>query len=226
MLVWSLRKSADGLAAKWINRHISLRISWLLMRTPVHPNHITIAALAVAILGAVAIARGAAVWGFLLVNFGSIIDGCDGELARLRCQFSRTGQWLDTVADDLANVAYATGLAFHLQATGSSWAMPVASGALLAFASTQLTQYGLLRFVYRSGDLAAIPWAMQSTEVLSGRGLRSFVPKLFKRDFVLVVMLVLAITGRLDAALVLFAAGAAVFAAMFWTQLARYAFGR
>ncbi|MBL9018448.1 MAG: CDP-alcohol phosphatidyltransferase family protein [Myxococcales bacterium] len=225
-LVWSLRKSADGLAAAWINRHISLRISWLLMRTPVHPNHITIAALVLAILGAAAIAHGAAVVGFLLVNLGSIIDGCDGELARLRYQFSRTGQWLDTVVDDLANVAYASGIALYLTDLGVTWAAPLAFGALGAFATTQLTQYALLRFVYRSGDLAAIPWAMQSTELLSGRGLRSFVPKLFKRDFVLVVMLALAIAGRLDAALVLFAAGAALFAVMFWTQLARYAFAR
>ena len=225
-LVWSLRKSADGLAAKWVNRHVSLRLSWLLMRTPVHPNHVTVAALVLALLGAVAIAHGAAVWGFVLVNLGSIIDGCDGELARLRYQFSRTGQWLDTIVDDLANVAYASGIAFHLHGAGVTWAAPLATGALLAFASTQLTQYALLRWVYRSGDLAAIPWAMQSTEQLSGRGLRSFVPKLFKRDFVLVVMLGLAIAGRLDAALVLFAAGAAAFAAMFWAQAARYAFSR
>lgn len=225
-LVWSLRKSADGLAAKWVNRHLSLRISWLLMRTPVHPNHITIAALVLAIIGAVAIAHGAAVSGFLLVNLGSIIDGCDGEIARLRYQFSRTGQWLDTVVDDLANVAYASGLAIYLRDLGVSWAMPVTLGAFAAFASTQLTQYALLRWVYRSGDLAAIPWAMQSSDVLSGRGLRSFVPKLFKRDFVLVVMLALAVAGRLDAALVLFAAGAGLFAAMFWTQLGRYVLGR
>ena len=223
-LVWSLRKSADGLAAAWVNRHLSLRLSWLLMRTPVHPNHITLAALALAILGAVAIALGAPVSGFLLVNAGSVIDGCDGEIARLRYQFSRSGQWLDTVVDDLANVAYATGIALYLHGLGAAWSVPVAAGALGAFASTQLTQYGLLRWVYRSGDLAAIPWAMQSTEQLSGRGLRAFVPKLFKRDFVLFVMLGLAIAGRLDIALVIFASGAAVFAAMFWTQLARHAF--
>lgn len=225
-LVWSLRKSADGLAARWINRHLSLRMTWLLMRTPVHPNHVTIAAFVVALLGAVAIARGLPVLGFLLVNLGSIIDGVDGELARLRCQFSRTGQWLDTIVDDLSNVAYASGTAIYLQSMGVTWAMPVVAGALVMFASTQLTQYGLLRWVYRSGDLAAIPWAMQSSEVLSGRGLRSFIPKLFKRDFVLVLMLALAIAGRLDAALLIFAGGAAVFGAMFWTQLVRYVASR
>jgi CDP-L-myo-inositol myo-inositolphosphotransferase len=181
-----------------------------------------VAAFAIAVLGAFAIARGAPIAGFLLVNLSSIIDGVDGELARLRFQFSTTGQWLDTIADDLGNVAYASGTALYLHAAGSAWALPVVTGALLMFASTQLTQYGLLRWVYRSGDLAAIPWAMQSSEVLSASGLRSFVPKLFKRDFVLVVMLALAVAGRLDAALLIFAGGAAVFGAMFWTQLVRY----
>lgn len=223
-LVWSLRKSADGLASKWINRRISLPISWLLARTPIHPNHITLTALALALVGGLVISRGgynAGLAGMLLVNLGSIIDGVDGELARLRFQFSRTGQWLDTVADDLANLAYTGGVMANLHAAGVTWALPVGLAAVAAFISTQVTQYLLIRFVYGSGDLAAIPWAFQSSQVLSGTGLRSFLPKLFKRDFVVTAMVVFAALGHLDWILVTFATGAFVFFAVFWVQFAR-----
>lgn len=223
-LVWSLRKSSDGIASKLVNRRLSLPMSWLLARTPIHPNYITLLALAFAVIGGSVIARGgyaAGVMGFLLVNLGSIIDGVDGELARLRFQFSRTGQWLDTVVDDLANIAYIGGVILSLQAAGVTWATPVGIAALCAFTVTQITQYALIRFVYGSGDLAAIPWAMQSSEQLSGRGLRAFLPKLFKRDFVLTVMVALAIAGRLDLILIGFAAGAFAFSAVFFVQFAR-----
>lgn len=223
-LVWSLRKSADGLAAKLINRKISLPISWLLSRTPIHPNHITMIALLCAVIGGFVISRGgytAGIAGLLLVELGSIVDGVDGELARLRFQFSRRGQWMDTVSDDLANLAYAGGVIANLTLAGETWALPLGLAACAAFIATQVTQYMLIRFVYGSGDLAAIPWAFQSSQVLSGTGLRSVLPKLFKRDFVVTAMLVLAAFGRLDLILVTFAAGAFVFFAVFFVQLAR-----
>lgn len=223
-LVWSLRKSADGIAAKWINRHISLPISWMLARTPIHPNHITGIALVLALIGGLVISRGgylAGLAGMLLVNFGSIVDGVDGELARLRFQFSRVGQWLDTVADDLANLAYAGGVMANLHAAGVTWALPLGLAAAGAFICTQSTQYLLIRFVYGSGDLAAIPWAFQSSQVLSGTGLRAFLPRLFKRDFVVTTMVVFAALGRLEWILVTFATGAFVFFVVFFVQFAR-----
>lgn len=224
-LVWSLRKAADGLASKWLNRRISLPISWLLARTPILPNHITLLALACAIAGGVVISHGgylAGLAGMLLVNWGSIIDGVDGELARLRFQFSRLGQWLDTVADDLGNLAYAGGVTVSLHDAGVSWAAPLGIVALSAFALTQITQYALIRFVYGSGDLAAIPWAMQSADHLTSRGLSAFVSKLFKRDFVLTMMVGFAALGRLDLILITFSGGALVFFGVFAIQLVRH----
>src|SRR5262249_11746112 len=72
--VWPLRKSADGFASKLLNRKLSLPMTWLLMRTRVIPNHVTIAALVCAMAGAAVIAQGgyrAGVIGMLLVNLGS-----------------------------------------------------------------------------------------------------------------------------------------------------------
>ncbi|MEZ4361092.1 MAG: CDP-alcohol phosphatidyltransferase family protein [Kofleriaceae bacterium] len=229
-LVWSLRKSADGIAARLVNRHLSLRLTWWLCRTSIHPNQVTIVALLCALAGGATIATGgwaAGLIGMLLVEAGSIIDGVDGELARLRFQFSRTGQWLDTVADDLGNVAYGTGLTLSLHGAGVSWALPVGVTAIAAFLLTQATQYFLILRVYRSGDLAAIPWAFQSSEFLSQRPtgaiawVKATVPKMLKRDFVVTVFTILAALDQLAAVLVAFATGALSFFVVLFTQLAR-----
>ncbi|MDQ3365048.1 MAG: CDP-alcohol phosphatidyltransferase family protein, partial [Myxococcota bacterium] len=229
-LVSSLRKAADGIAAKALNRSLSLPITWLLRRTRVHPNHVTFVALVCAVAGAFVIAQGgygAGVAGMLLVELGSIVDGVDGELSRLRFQFSRAGQWMDTVVDDLANVAYITGIMISLHAAGLDWAVPVGVAALAAFVLTQGTQYALIKLVYHSGDLAAIPWAFQSTAFLSQRpqGLRGWIgataPKLLKRDFVVTMFVVLALLGRLDLILGIWAAGALIFLVVFGVQFVR-----
>ena len=229
-LVWSLRKQADGLAATLINRHLSLPVTWLLRRTPVHPNHVTVFCFALAVVGGVVIARGgwaAGVIGMLLVELGSIFDGVDGELARLKFRFARLGQWLDTLADDFGNVAYVSGITVALHAAGVAWAAPVGISALVCFAITQCTQYFLITVVYRSGDLAAIPWAFQSAEFLSSRPtgflarLKATVPRMGKRDFAVTVFLGFAILGRLDWILVGFSAGAVSFFVVFWIQFFR-----
>jgi len=38
--------------------------------------------------------------GALLVQLQSILDGCDGEIARLKFKSSKIGEWLDNVLDD------------------------------------------------------------------------------------------------------------------------------
>jgi 1L-myo-inositol 1-phosphate cytidylyltransferase / CDP-L-myo-inositol myo-inositolphosphotransferase len=191
---------------------------------------VTLVALVCALAGGLVVSRGgylAGVVGMFLVELGSIIDGIDGELARLRFQFSRGGQWLDTVVDDIANVAYASGVIVSLTAAGATWAVPVGVPAIIAFVMTQSTQYALIRFVYKSGDLAAIPWAFQSAEFLSQRpkGFRAWVaatlPKTLKRDFVVTMFLVFALLGRLEPILLVFAGGAFVFFLVFFVQFAR-----
>jgi len=229
-LVWSLRKSADGIAARLLNRRISLPLTRLLASTRVMPNQVTVFALLCAILGGIVISRGgyaAGALGMFFVELGSILDGIDGELARLRYQHSRTGQWMDTVADDLANLAYASGVAVNLHLAGVSWALPIGMAACGAFIATQATQYWLIVRVYKSGDLAAIPWAFQSTNFLSQRPrgvipwIKATVPKMLKRDFAVTAFLVLALCGQLAPILVVFSGGAFTFFIVLFTQLFR-----
>jgi len=231
LLVWSLRKQAQGIAAYWINRHISLPVTRAIMRTSILPNHVTVFCFLLALTGGIVIGQGgylAGLLGMALVNLGSILDGVDGELARLKYRFSNIGAWLDTLADDFGNVAYVSGIAVNLHAAGHpSWAVPLAATALACFALTQSTQYFLITKVYRSGDLAAIPWAFQSNEFLTAKPkgliewLKVTLPKTLKRDFALTMFVVFAALGHLEWILVVFSAGAIVFFVVFAIQFMR-----
>ena len=48
--------------------------------------------------------------GGVLFHAASVLDGVDGEVARLTFRSSRRGQWLDTIADDASNLVYFAGL--------------------------------------------------------------------------------------------------------------------
>jgi CDP-L-myo-inositol myo-inositolphosphotransferase len=51
--------------------------------------------------------------GGILAQFASVIDGCDGEVARLKLQRSDYGRWLDAVLDRYADACLLFGLTWH-----------------------------------------------------------------------------------------------------------------
>jgi CDP-L-myo-inositol myo-inositolphosphotransferase len=208
-LLVSLRKPIDGLASRYINRHISLRMSRALMRTRVRPDHVTIFTMALGLGAGVSCALGGWAWamlGVVLLELGSIIDGVDGELARLRYQMSTRGEWLDTLSDDLANVSFIIGATVNLARAGVAWAVPTGAVALGSFVVTQAVQYIRLRRMGR-GDLLVLSWdSLSGTGVLAGV-LRN-VGLLAKRDFFVTAFVVLVAVGRLDVVLGFLAVGA------------------
>jgi CDP-L-myo-inositol myo-inositolphosphotransferase len=70
--------------------------------------------------------------GGLLVQLASIIDGCDGEIARLKHMSSARGAWLDTVLDRYADMAVALGVTYAF-ATAHAGPLPWIVGFLAAF---------------------------------------------------------------------------------------------
>jgi phosphatidylglycerophosphate synthase len=75
---------------------------------------------------------GAAILGAILVQAASVLDGVDGEIARLQVRASPWGALLDGVLDRLADAAVIAGLAVWALESGGS----PASIALLAVAAT------------------------------------------------------------------------------------------
>ena len=106
------------------NRRMSLPISIALLRTPVTANQFSIGLLALGLYSAWLFSRGSylmGVAGAAVSLAASILDGCDGEIARLKHQESAFGCWLETVTDYTYYFAIFAGMTVGL-ARGSGWA--------------------------------------------------------------------------------------------------------
>ena len=109
-------KPSDGPVSRHFNRPLSVGISRLLVKYPVTPNQISLFSFLCAMLAAGLFSVGSyamLLLGGLLTQFASVIDGCDGEVARLKFQSSDYGGWLDAVLDRYADAALLFGLTWH-----------------------------------------------------------------------------------------------------------------
>lgn len=105
----------DGLISRFLNRSLSTRLTARLSSTPLTPNMITLLSFSLGLLAACLFARGTTRWTILaglLVQLSSLIDGCDGELARLKFQATPFGGWLDTILDRYVDVALVAGITY------------------------------------------------------------------------------------------------------------------
>jgi len=116
-------KPQDGFMARHFDRHLSLAASRALLDTAVTPNQMTVLSTTLGLIGAsffLGDTRLAYVTGALLVWLHSVLDGCDGELARVRFQESSFGSDLDFWGDNLVHLALFTalGVGFWLSGNG------------------------------------------------------------------------------------------------------------
>jgi phosphatidylglycerophosphate synthase len=214
----SLRKSQDGWTSRYLNRYISLAISRLLIRTPLRPNQISVGILAFGIAGAVVAAQGTELGlfvGALLLQTQSVLDGCDGEVSRVSFRGSRTGEWLDTIGDDLSNYGYFSGAAWGLyRMSGSPWYLAAGGVILFCGLTASAIEYRYLLKI-GSGDLLKYPLSQGS-----GSGPFAAIAPLFKRDTFVFLTLVAAALGWLGPMLFIFAAGAiGILTSVFATEL-------
>ncbi|MBW1816273.1 MAG: NTP transferase domain-containing protein [Deltaproteobacteria bacterium] len=109
-------KPNDGPVARYLNRPLSVKISRRLVKYPVTPNQISLFSFLCSMLGAGLFAFGGypgLLMGGLLAQFASVLDGCDGEVARLKFQRSVYGGWFDAVLDRYADAFLLFGLTWH-----------------------------------------------------------------------------------------------------------------
>ncbi len=70
--------------------------------------------------------------GGVLAQLASIIDGCDGEIARLKHSQSAFGGWLDAVLDRYADAVLLFGLMWHeFAATGTNLSVVLGFAAIV-----------------------------------------------------------------------------------------------
>jgi CDP-L-myo-inositol myo-inositolphosphotransferase len=104
----ALIQPTDGFFARHFDRHVSIRFSLALLRLGVAPNTITLVATAIGLAGAWLLAAAVIpvqVLGALLFILSTILDGSDGEVARLGLRQSEFGRKLDLACDNVVNGA-------------------------------------------------------------------------------------------------------------------------
>lgn len=147
-----VKNSDDGYVSSYLNRPLSLRLSKLLVKTRISPNLITLASFLLSLGGAGLLALqgyAAGLLGGVLVQVGSIVDGCDGEVARLKRIENPRGGWLDTILDRYADIAVVLGITISYSATHPG---PLALiGGLFSVSGYLMASYVTKEFALRHG---------------------------------------------------------------------------
>ncbi len=138
-LLKQLAKPTDGPVSRYLNRPISMQLTRWLVNTSITPNQLSVFSFLLAALGAITMALPGYLplaLGGLLAQISSILDGCDGEVARLKFQGSDFGGWFDAVLDRYADALLVSGLAVHASLVQGGiapwlWGLAALSGVLL-----------------------------------------------------------------------------------------------
>jgi CDP-L-myo-inositol myo-inositolphosphotransferase len=112
-------KPTDGPVSRYLNRPLSVMFSRHLSKLDITPNQISIFSFLCSLVAAGLFMMGGYISlliGGVLAQFASIIDGCDGEVARLKYKSSDFGGWFDAVLDRYADAFLLFGLTWHLLA--------------------------------------------------------------------------------------------------------------
>jgi len=206
-----------GFVARRLNKPVSVRFTRrVLVATPITPNQITLVAAAVGLVGCALIAAGgyvAMLAGFACQHLQSVLDGCDGELARVRMQQSKLGAWLDTFVDDVLNVLITVSIGIGLWRSGAgTWAAAVgiAGGAMLVASNVIIMRD--MRRQHASGDLMDMVWWFSGGKKLGAAsaptpdkraGIGDILFTMGRRDSALLLWLIFALVGLPVLALVM-----------------------
>jgi phosphatidylglycerophosphate synthase len=124
------------------NRKISARLSALLIKTPLSPNHVTTLSMGAGLWAGYFFSqgtRGFMVLGAVFLQLAFILDNCDGDIARAKGLQSRFGMWYDFTADLIVDFALWSGLALGAVALGvpgaavRGWWMAAMAGSAINY---------------------------------------------------------------------------------------------
>ncbi|UCG12850.1 MAG: CDP-alcohol phosphatidyltransferase family protein, partial [Deltaproteobacteria bacterium] len=108
-------KPTDRWVLKWIKCYLSARITPTLVRVKwLQPWMITISSAGLGMVGGVVFALGLGWLAGLIAAIAQVLDGVDGQFARLRGEQSVGGAFLDSVLDRYADGAMVMGMIVYL----------------------------------------------------------------------------------------------------------------
>jgi len=183
------RSREEGWVSRYLNRHLSQWITARLASTSITPNRITFLAFALAVAAGCLFALGRLgtnILAALLVQGASVVDGCDGEVARLKFLATPWGAWWDTLLDRYADGIIVLGITWgYSHSHDGAWPWILGLISLLAFV---MASYAKKEHVLRFGE----PLPLDVGNRLTRRDLRLFaifIGGLLNRPFAFMVAL-------------------------------------
>lgn len=201
-----VRKAQDTWLIRTVNRRVSYPFTRLLLPTKISPNMLSIAVFIIGAIGCWILARPtywSAVAGTLLVLFAGYLDGCDGEIARIRLESSKLGAWIDTIADEVTTVLFLIASGLHVyRKLGEPWiGWTIVIGAIGALLSIYIIYYYLI-IVAHSGNSQDYP--------SSQGGIASALRVLVQRNIINIASVIFALVDRFATLYMLVALGGIV----------------
>lgn len=197
-----MSKPQDGFVSRFLNRPISCRITRVLLKFPVHPNALTISIFVLPLIAFVFLLRGdyvSIVIGAAIFQAFSILDGCDGEIARAKNLESKSGERLDYFCDFAASLLYvlALGLGLHRSGEGIVCAVLITANELLLRAGK--SKMSVASSTAHESFYARHRGMIRHSGLLNlGEGFVWWVFQLTKRDVAILFFLILALLGFAD----------------------------
>ncbi len=168
----NLVKESDGIVARYVNRRISTKISLFLYRNGIfiEPSIITAIVFIIGIAGAITIYLSMYILGSILALLSSILDGVDGEVARLFDRQTEFGAILDTTLDRIVDTLLIAGLIYQGFTLGG-WPLRVEYVVLSSLAILGTVYVSFLSNLVRDRELVvkartSFPWPTRDVRIV------------------------------------------------------------
>ena len=174
-LIDKLKKPTDGLISRYINRKFSTRIfTPLLLKIykGITPNQASVLSFIIGLISSLYFFLGHAITGALLIQISSILDGCDGEIARLKHMQSSLGDFVDAVLDRYADGLILSGIFYYsLTEIGNKEIFGIYWSPLIISIISVLAILGNLMVSYSSAkSVANFGYRYKGRWIAAGRG--------------------------------------------------------
>jgi phosphatidylglycerophosphate synthase len=140
------KPTTEGLVSAHLNRRFSRPLAKIFARTPITPNQMSFVSLIAAIGSLALFMTGHNVWAGIIVQTSSVLDGVDGDLARIKKMRSSFGGFFDAILDRYSDFAILGGLTFWaLQFEARFDNMVVVAAGLAAIVGSFMISYSRVK---------------------------------------------------------------------------------
>jgi choline kinase/phosphatidylglycerophosphate synthase len=172
----SLAKADDGPVSRYLNRPVSTRLSMWMAPARLSPDLLSWLSALLGIAASVVLGLGSGLAGGLLTHATSVVDGMDGEAARLQLRASPPGALLDGTLDRIVDAAVVAGLgiwSLHATAVSAAMVLVLAVAAMFGSVMSMASKDRIVAHGLPPADERALAW------LLGGRDGRLFLVAVF-----------------------------------------------